>query len=382
MKTLFIFFLSFSLGTIFTYSQNSLWNTVTVEEFDSRFNFSYKHYYSSGGMGSNYEEIRYFIKNKTANSYKMTVTATVEYTCDRTRTYVLDVNKTVSLKPNGTWDHESDWVHSEFTSWNKKECILSLDANRYTTIKKVSFVISNVIENGTQIDPSPPGPGPTPGPTPDVESQSDLYASSDCPSGGYSFQSRIIREESIDLIWLNQAPSLSTNASGEVTTHGAASTDFIISYRPKNTSDWSEIKVSGYGGGALLENLDPCITYEVKMQRVCAPTKRSKAPLIAKIETSCPSPEYKYHDNLGNTSIQLHYAKLKTETNPTTIVQTIVQYKQGGSDLWITKVFSQGQKTILTGLKPKTQYEVRARYQYSATEFSKYSKVEIIHTLP
>jgi hypothetical protein len=384
MKVYTILFLILILCPNCNFSQElgPHWNTVLIDEIDSRFDISYSHYYSSGGMGSNYEEIRYFLKNKTGKSFKMKATVTVEYTCGRVRTYVLDVNKVVSLKPYGTWDNESDWVHLEFTNWNKKECIKKLDELKYTTIEKVSFVISDLIEDGKEIELTKPV---TTSSVPNNNNNNNTQSSeisSACPDGGFSFQSRIIREESVDIVWLNQAPNFSTSSSGDFKTHGEASTDFVFSIKPKNSLIWKEITFSGYGGSVNIDELKPCISYDVKMQRVCSDNKRSKSTTIGLIETACPKPVFRSYEHLNNSSIELNYTKLKTENSPTIIYQTIIQYKPGGSNIWITKVFTEGQKIILTGLRSNSQYEVRARFQYSSTEFSEYSKNEIFHTNP
>jgi hypothetical protein len=106
----------------------------------------YEHYYSSGGLGSNYEEIRYFIKNKTNQNLRLKIEATVTYTCNRSKTYKLDVNGYVFLLPFGEWDHNSDWVHLEFTDWSKKECLIKLDEDCYTTIENITLNISDFKE--------------------------------------------------------------------------------------------------------------------------------------------------------------------------------------------------------------------------------------------
>jgi hypothetical protein len=117
------------------------YNEYSTNRIDPRFTITARYDYSSM---SEYEEVVYYVQNHTNRELQLELEATVYYTCDRTKTYLLGVNKVVYLPPNGQFKPSSDWSHLLMTSNKKKECLLK-GPNGYTTsIRSFHFNLISV----------------------------------------------------------------------------------------------------------------------------------------------------------------------------------------------------------------------------------------------
>jgi len=114
---------------------------VNVSQVDPRFTVSVYHFYSSLGE---HDELYYYVKNNTADEYKMVIQVTTDMACEGTKTYPLGINKIVYLKPNGSFTPNDDWVHITMIGGeNNKKCRIK-EGDSYTFLKRISYTISNV----------------------------------------------------------------------------------------------------------------------------------------------------------------------------------------------------------------------------------------------
>ena len=132
----------FMLATFASLNASAQRKQVQISQVDPRFNVSVQRYWSSLG-GS--EEYFYYVKNNTNQEYRMVIEVTVDLACVGTKKYLLGVNKTVYLKPNGSFTPDDDWVHIiNSGADNHKSCRLK-DGDSFTLLKNIQYRISDIV---------------------------------------------------------------------------------------------------------------------------------------------------------------------------------------------------------------------------------------------
>jgi hypothetical protein len=111
-------------------------------QVDSRFTLSAESNFSTLG---GWEEYFYYVKNNTSQEYSIVVTIDIDLACVGSKSYVLGINKTVYLPPNGSFTPKSDWVHSVVDGPdNFRKCRMKV-GDTFTLYKGLTFTITDVI---------------------------------------------------------------------------------------------------------------------------------------------------------------------------------------------------------------------------------------------
>ncbi len=122
-------------------------NLVGVQQLDSRFNFSIEKRWSDI---SDAEEYFFYVKNNTADEYKLVIEVDLTLNCYDVTPYKLGYNKAVYLKPNGEFTPKDDYVHIYMITSDRekqKNCLIK-EGNTSTLYKSHTWQILS-IENLT-----------------------------------------------------------------------------------------------------------------------------------------------------------------------------------------------------------------------------------------
>jgi len=179
----------------------------------------------------------------------------------------------------------------------------------------------------------------------------------------------------VQLRWIRQSTIQYNEKSGEIRTD-KLSEQFILSYKKAADLYWKELKLSYYQMGYNLTGLDPCTSYEVKLQRVCDNNMRSDYSNTIQFTTGCPVPGSVKADQISKTSAQISSmfspgVNVCSAQRPAYTIH--IEYATPGGT-WQTVISNPGPgSSMLFNLQSQTSYRVRVRYEYKTGIFSKYA---------
>ncbi|MGZ5242566.1 MAG: tetratricopeptide repeat protein, partial [Bacteroidia bacterium] len=138
MKYIYLFFTAYFLCSYDAVAQDI---ETVINLSDARFTVRARH--SLNFVGD--EEIVYYVDNHTSRDYKLVVNIDINYTCSKSASYILGVNKIILVKANSTWNgnRDGDWYHSNST--NDKNCVITKNGIK-TTVSHISVRLGEVID--------------------------------------------------------------------------------------------------------------------------------------------------------------------------------------------------------------------------------------------
>lgn len=179
----------------------------------------------------------------------------------------------------------------------------------------------------------------------------------------------------VQLRWLHQSTIQYNEKSGEIRTNNLPE-QFVLSYKKASDPVWREIKVSHYQMGYNLTGLDPCTSYEVKLQRDCGNGMRSDYSNTLRINTRCPAPGSVKADQVTTNSAHIGSifspgVNVCSTQRPSYTIH--IEYAAPGGN-WQTVTSRPGAgSSMLYNLQSQTSYRVRVRFEYGHQLFSAYS---------
>ena len=257
-------------------------------------------------------------------------------------------------------------------------------ADYYSTkIKSVRFIYALVREDGEKFPPTPENDSTTTDHSHDNRDTTNPNSgrsnpeqnvnTKDCPTQGL----RIVEGPFINCItlgWWTQ----NTNQINSVTHEFKQTnipTEYYLSWRKEGAGSWKEIFIPSNMIKYPLTGLDPCTSYEVRIQRNCGNGIRSNYSDVIRFKTTCPAPV-----KLLVTDIQKNMATVASDrqtfvnwcsSTPISFTR-VVEYKSTDSN-WEEVFCVWGAPCKLFNLKPATTYRVRMRYKYGVGSYSEYS---------
>lgn len=292
-----------------------------------------------------------------------------------------------SILPNATLGG-STWMGGDEQLDYGTSCKEKTTYNEHysTKIKSIRFVYAQVREENGKFEPS------TDDHTSEQNSGNDTSNISspiktgdepiklDCP-----VQELSIAEgpfiNCISLRWFTQNVNYTNGTSNEFKQTNIP-TEYYLSWRKEGSFKWNEIFIQSNMIKFELTDLEPCTSYEVRIQRNCAKGIRSDFSNVIRFKTTCPTPK-----NISAIDIKNDMATITAERQtfinycspkPISFV-SVPEYKSDMSD-W-EKVFCVwGSPCKLFNLKPSTTYRVRMRYKYGTGMFSEYSNEIVFKT--
>lgn len=288
-----------------------------------------------------------------------------------------------SITPNGTLGGSTFMGASEQLDYgtNCKERT-KYDENYSTKIKSVRFIYAKVREEGETFDPSDDnqsgtsqnnGTGNNDNGSSNTQGSNTNTNTLNCPTQALSiFEGPFI--DCISLRWLTENVNYANTQTNDFKQTNIP-TEYYLSWRKEGTTTWKELFFNSQMMKYNLTGLDPCTSYEIRIQRSCGNGIRSDYSNIIPFKTACPAPL-----NINATDIKKDMATIESarqmfinycSPKPISFVR-VAEFKTDNTD-W-EKVFCvSGSPCKLFNLKPSTTYRVRMRFKYSTGSYSEYS---------
>lgn len=343
------------------------------------------------GLGSQLVGVQ--VRNLTDKKINVQLEFYALLTCGQKVSSKIGYGTGVTIKPFDTLK-AGGWFDSENTSFDagnrrNSECMKSLNKSKqlpdgkYTAIDQVGFNILSITEftsTGTSANGMSSNTGSASansGGTQTINSSGNPKKKS-CPTYGFKLSNKPT-PSCVSLEWW----SLSTKTN-MISSDGTFSQSqepeaksFIIEYKKQNDLVWKNVTHNNSGRNIrLLDNLDACTNYEVRLTTVCDNGTTSNPTTIIAFKTDCSKPNPFTIENITSKSAQLKWgiqssnARYPCPADNSRIKG--IEYKSPNGS-WNETFCDSGSPCVLNALQSKTTYRVRARYKYPNNIYSEYT---------